>query len=50
VLGLIGLAAGWLAGNNWWISAFVLVGAAGYATVQYFVADREALAPRVLRR
>lgn len=44
VLGLIGLAAGWLAGNNWWISAFVLVGAAGYATVQYFVADREALA------
>jgi heat shock protein HtpX len=50
VLGLIGLAAGWLAGNNWWISAFVLVGAAGYATVQYFVADREALASRVLRR
>ena len=44
VLGLIGLAAGWLAGNNWWISAFGLVGAAGYATVQYFVADREALA------
>lgn len=44
VLGLIGLAAGWLAGNNWWITAFVLVGAAGYATVQYFVADREALA------
>jgi hypothetical protein len=26
VLGLIGLAAGWLAGNNWWISAFVLLG------------------------
>ncbi|KXZ60400.1 MAG: protease [Microbacterium sp. 69-7] len=44
VLGLIGLAAGWLAGNNWWISAFVLLGATGYATVQYFVADREALA------
>ncbi len=44
VLGLIGLAAGWLAGDNWWITAFVLVGSAGYATVQYFVADREALA------
>ncbi|MBF4563258.1 M48 family metalloprotease [Microbacterium sp. VKM Ac-2870] len=44
VLGLIGLAAGWLAGNNWWITAFVLVGAAGYATLQYFLADREALA------
>lgn len=44
LLGLIGLAAGWLAGNNWWITAFVLVGAAGYATLQYFVADREALA------
>lgn len=44
VLGLIGLAAGWLAGNNWWITAFVLLGSAGYATVQYFVADREALA------
>ncbi|MGB4777078.1 M48 family metalloprotease [Microbacterium sp.] len=44
VLGLIGLAAGWLAGNNWWVSAFVLVGAAGYATAQYFLADREAIA------
>ncbi len=44
VLGLIGLAAGWLAGNNWWVTAFVLVGAAGYATAQYFLADREALA------
>jgi len=44
LLGLIGLAAGWLAGNNWWITAFVLVGSAGYATVQYFLADREALA------
>ena len=43
-LGLIGLAAGWLAGNNWWITAFVLIFAAGYATVQYFVADKEALA------
>lgn len=44
VLGLIGLAAGWLAGNNWWVTAFVLVGAAGYATAQYFLADREAIA------
>ena len=44
VLGLIGLLAGWLAGNNWWITAFILVFAAGYATFQYFVADREALA------
>lgn len=43
-LGAIGVVAGWLAGNNWWITAFVLVFAAGYATVQYFVADREALA------
>ncbi|ALJ19852.1 M48 family metalloprotease [Microbacterium sp. No. 7] len=43
-LGLIGLAAGWLAGNNWFITAFVLIFAAGYATVQYFAADREALA------
>ncbi|MFF2632428.1 M48 family metallopeptidase [Microbacterium sp. NPDC058021] len=44
VLGLLGLAAGWLAGNNWWITAFVLVFAGGYAAVQYFFADREALA------
>ena len=44
LLGVIGLVAGWLAGNNWWITALVLVGSAGYATVQYFVADREALA------
>ena len=43
-LGLIGLVAGWLAGNNWWITAFILVGSAGYATAQYFFADREALA------
>ena len=43
-LGLIGLLAGWLAGNNWWITAFILVFAAGYASFQYFVADREALA------
>lgn len=43
-LGLIGVLAGWLAGNNWWITAFILVFAAGYATVQYFCADREALA------
>jgi len=44
LLGLIGLLAGWLAGNNWFITAFILVFAAGYATVQYFCADREALA------
>jgi len=44
VLGALGLLAGWLAGNNWWITAFVLVFAGGYATVQYFFADREALA------
>ncbi|MFT4282300.1 M48 family metalloprotease [Microbacterium sp.] len=44
VLGAIGLLAGWLAGNNWWITAFVLIFSAGYATVQYFVADKEALA------
>ncbi len=44
VLGLLGLLAGWLAGDNWWITAFVLVFAGGYATVQYFAADREALA------
>lgn len=35
-LGLVGLLAGWLAGNNWWLTAFILVFAAGYATVQYF--------------
>ncbi|MFT3796816.1 M48 family metalloprotease [Microbacterium sp.] len=44
MLGLIGLGAGWLAGNNWWLTAFMLLGAAGYATAQYFLADREALA------
>ncbi|HYJ50471.1 MAG TPA: M48 family metalloprotease [Microbacterium sp.] len=43
-LGAIGLLAGWLAGNNWWITAFILVFAAGYATFQYFFADREAIA------
>lgn len=43
-LGAIGAAAGWLAGNNWWITAFILIFAAGYATFQYFMADREALA------
>jgi hypothetical protein len=41
---LIGLLAGWLAGNNWWITAFILIFAAAYATFQYFFADREALA------
>lgn len=44
MLGLIGLLAGWLAGNNWWVTAFVLIFAAGYATFQYFFAEREALA------
>lgn len=43
-LGAIGVLAGWLAGNNWWITAFILIFAAGYATFQYFMADREALA------
>ena len=40
----VGVLAGWLAGNNWWITALVLVFATGYAVVQYFAADREALA------
>ncbi|MFT4306804.1 MAG: M48 family metalloprotease [Microbacterium sp.] len=44
LLGAVGALAGWLAGNDWWITAFVLVGAAGYALAQYFLADREALA------
>lgn len=44
LLGAIGVLAGWLAGNNWWITAFILIFAAGYATFQYFFADREALA------
>nr|WP_218853151.1 M48 family metallopeptidase [Microbacterium immunditiarum] len=44
VLGAIGLLAGWLMNNNWWVTAFVLIFAAGYAAFQYFFADREALA------
>lgn len=44
IIGGLGLLAGWLAANNWWITAFVVIGAVGYATLQYFVADREALA------
>ncbi|WP_460775040.1 M48 family metallopeptidase [Microbacterium sp. GXF7504] len=44
LLGGVGLLAGWLTGNNWWITAIVLVFAGGYAAVQYFAADREALA------
>jgi heat shock protein HtpX len=44
LLGAVGVLAGWLAGNNWWITAFILVFAAGYATFQYFFADREAIA------
>jgi heat shock protein HtpX len=44
LLGALGALAGWLAAGNWWITAFVLIFAGGYATVQYFCADREALA------
>jgi heat shock protein HtpX len=44
LLGALGALAGWLASGNWWITAFILIGAGGYATVQYFCADREALA------
>lgn len=44
ILGALGALAGWLAGNNWWITAGILVFAGGYATVQYFFADREAIA------
>ncbi|GAA1993139.1 M48 family metallopeptidase [Microbacterium pumilum] len=40
----IGLLAGWLMGNNWWVTGFILLFAAGYATFQYFFADREAIA------
>lgn len=44
ILAGIGLLAGWLMGNNWWVTAFVLLFAVGYATFQYFLADRQALA------
>lgn len=44
LLAAIGLLAGWLADHNWWITAIILVFAAGYAAIQYFAADREALA------
>jgi heat shock protein HtpX len=44
LLAAIGLIAGWLMGNNWWVTAFILLFAGGYATFQYFFADREALA------
>lgn len=44
LLGGIGLLAGWLMGNNWWVTAFVVLFAAGYAVFQYFFADREAIA------
>lgn len=43
-IGAIGLLAGWLMSNNWWITAGALIFAIGYASVQYFAADREALA------
>ncbi len=44
VLGLLGLLAGWLANGNWWLTAFILLFAGGYAAFQYFFAHREALA------
>lgn len=44
ILAGIGLLAGWLMGNNWWVTAFILLFAFGYATFQYFFADREAIA------
>ncbi|MDX2375816.1 M48 family metallopeptidase [Microbacterium sp. LRZ72] len=44
VLGLLGLVGGWLAGNNWWITGGVVIGAGAYAAFQYFFAGREALA------
>jgi heat shock protein HtpX len=44
VLAGVGLLAGWLMGNNWWVTAFILLFAGGYATFQYFFADREAIA------
>lgn len=44
ILAGIGLLAGWLMNNNWWVTAFILLFAAGYATFQYFFADREAIA------
>ncbi|TDN92401.1 M48 family metalloprotease [Microbacterium sp. BK668] len=40
----IGVLAGWLMGNNWWVTAFILLFATGYAIFQYFFADREAIA------
>jgi heat shock protein HtpX len=44
VLAGVGVLAGWLMGNNWWVTAFILLFATGYATFQYFFADREAIA------
>ena len=44
ILAGVGLLAGWLMGNNWWVTAFILLFAFGYATFQYFFADREAIA------
>jgi len=44
ILGALGALAGWLFGHNWWISGFILLFAGGYATVQYFTADRQAIA------
>jgi len=44
LLGLLGALIGWLVGNNWWITAFILLFAGVYATVQYFTADRQAIA------
>ncbi|WES64952.1 M48 family metalloprotease [Microbacter sp. GSS18] len=43
-IGAVGLLAGWLMSGNWWVTAFVVIFAGGYATFQYFLADKEALA------
>ena len=40
----VGFLVGWLMNSNWWVTAFILVFAAAYATFQYFFADREAIA------
>lgn len=40
----VGWVAGFLMSDNWWVTGFVIVFAAGYATMQYFFADREAIA------
>lgn len=44
LLGLLGALIGWLVGNNWWITGAILFFAAVYVTIQYFSADRQAIA------